>query len=79
MQMLKVFYSITVKKWKWKKNNNKSKQNLKSIFILGMSYNSSEEEWNILFQKYVNESNAEQKLKYMHGLTGIRDTKILMK
>lgn len=44
-----------------------------------MSYNSSEEEWNILFQKYVNESNAEQKLKYMHGLTGIRDTKILMK
>ena len=44
-----------------------------------MNHVGGETEWNIMFNRFVNETNAAEKVKLMHGLAGIRSNWILKK
>ena len=42
-----------------------------------MRYRSDENEWNIMFEKFKDETDPSQKNKIMMGLSGIKSTKVL--
>lgn len=47
--------------------------------ITGLHYAGSEAEWNLMFDKFVQETDSSEKLKLMRGLTGIRESWLLSK
>ncbi|XP_043274166.1 glutamyl aminopeptidase-like [Venturia canescens] len=49
------------------------------VYYYGMSHVGEEAEWNIMLQKFVEESNAVEKNKLMKGLAGVRSSWILKK
>ncbi|KAK0091458.1 hypothetical protein PV326_003204 [Microctonus aethiopoides] len=49
------------------------------IYKYGMSHVGKETEWNILFQRFINETNANEKLKLMQGLAAVKSTYLLNK
>jgi hypothetical protein len=50
-----------------------------NIILAGMNYVGGEDKWNIMFQRFTNETDAAEKMKLMHGLAGIRSNEILKK
>ena len=42
-----------------------------------MRYHSDENEWNIMFEKFKDETDPSEKNKIMMGLSGIKSTKVL--
>lgn len=49
------------------------------IYYYGLNYAGTEAEWNIMFDKFVEETDSAEKLKLMRGLTGIRESWLLSK
>ncbi|XP_031783197.1 glutamyl aminopeptidase isoform X1 [Nasonia vitripennis] len=49
------------------------------VYYYGMNHAGSETEWNKMFDRFINESNAAEKVKLMNGLAGIRSSFILKK
>lgn len=49
------------------------------VYYYGMSHVGEESEWNIMLQRFVDESNAVEKIKLMNGLAGVRSSWILKK
>ncbi|XP_046824209.1 glutamyl aminopeptidase-like [Vespa crabro] len=49
------------------------------IYYYGLHYAGSEAEWNLMFDKFVQETDSSEKLKLMRGLTGIRESWLLSK
>ncbi|KYN43680.1 Glutamyl aminopeptidase [Trachymyrmex septentrionalis] len=47
------------------------------VYYYGMRYRSDENEWNIMFEKFKDETDPSQKNKIMMGLSGIKSTKVL--
>lgn len=47
------------------------------MIISGLQQVGGEAEWNILFEKFANETNASEKLKLMYGLAGARSVSVL--
>lgn len=49
------------------------------IYKYGMSHLGKETEWDALFEKFINETNATEKLKLMRGLAAVRSSYLLNK
>ncbi|XP_015590291.1 glutamyl aminopeptidase isoform X2 [Cephus cinctus] len=49
------------------------------VYYYGMSFVGGEAEWDIMFERFINEGDAMEKLKLMRGLAGIRSAEILKK
>ncbi|KAK2575060.1 hypothetical protein KPH14_008800 [Odynerus spinipes] len=49
------------------------------IYYYGLNYAGSEAEWNLMFDKFVKETDSSEKLKLMRGLAGIKESWILSK
>ncbi|EGI70560.1 Glutamyl aminopeptidase [Acromyrmex echinatior] len=47
------------------------------VYYYGMRYRSDENEWNIMFEKFKDETDPSEKNKIMIGLSGIKSTKVL--
>jgi len=45
--------------------------------LLGMRYHSDENEWNVMFEKFKDETDPNEKNKIMRGLAGIQSTEVL--
>lgn len=49
------------------------------IFCTGMKHAGGEKEWKVMFDRFMKEKNAAEKLKLMKGLAGIQSHSILKK
>ncbi|XP_034934973.1 glutamyl aminopeptidase isoform X2 [Chelonus insularis] len=49
------------------------------VYKYGMSHVGKEAEWNVVFQRFINETNANEKLKLMRGLAAVRSSYLLNK
>ncbi|XP_008550321.1 glutamyl aminopeptidase [Microplitis demolitor] len=49
------------------------------IYKYGMSHVGKEAEWDKMFKRFINETNANEKLKLMRGLAGVRSSYLLNK
>ncbi|KYQ54762.1 Glutamyl aminopeptidase [Trachymyrmex zeteki] len=47
------------------------------VYYYGMRYHSDKNKWNVMFEKFKNETDPNEKNKIMIGLSGIKSTKVL--